>query len=142
MNLNSVSGSLKLFDKSEGIGSKFSEIFQQDVNLRKQCLEFLQFWWNYLNSNGILRAMGRGWRPPRAQRERERERETRNPGQPTPATHPGKKYAVRDSPHSDKMSLLFRRCTGACCNNMSFAGFQDTEKCQTSKTSKEIKEHT
>ena len=32
----------------------------------------------------------------REQRERQRQQETRNPGQPTPATHPGKKYAVRE----------------------------------------------
>ena len=48
----------------------------------------------------ICNTMGRGGSRPRAQREqREREqRETRNPEQPTPTTHPGKKYPVREPP--------------------------------------------
>ena len=67
----------------------------------------------------ICNTMGRGGSRPRAQRERQRERqrETRNPGQPTPTTHPGKKYAVRDPPHSDLQRGWFL-CNIGCMTNL------------------------
>ena len=63
--------------------------------------------------NTIIEGYRRRWRRRRRQRraaykERQRQRETRNPGQPTPATHAGNKYAVRATPHSD--SHLMRLC--------------------------------